>query len=105
MVLVFTTVNRIQHFKQKYIHLVISLAQMKIHFVFQNDHTNDSVNVGGLEEVQSNDPAVMKSTSFGSLDSDSEHVQDLHVNVEDPEKHIEGYVSYFVLTKVRIQYS
>jgi hypothetical protein len=59
------------------------------------------VNVGGLEEVQSNDPAVMKSTSLGSLDSGNEHVQDLHVKVEDPEKHIEGYVSYYVLTKVR----
>jgi hypothetical protein len=57
------------------------------------------VNVGGLEEVQSNDPAVMKSASLGSLDTD--HVQDLHVNVEDPEKHIEGYVSYYVITKVR----
>ena len=58
------------------------------------------MNVGGLEEVQSNDPAVMKSTSLGSLDGDSEHSQDLHVKVEDPEKHIEGYVSYYVLTKV-----
>ena len=70
-------------------------------FVLQNDQKIDSVNVGGLEEVQSNDPAVMKSTSLGSLHSDSEHVQDLLVKVEDPEKHIEGYVSYYVLTKVR----
>ena len=58
------------------------------------------MNVGGLEEVQSSDPAVMKSTSLGSLDGDCEHSQDLHVKVEDPEKHIEGYVSYYVLTKV-----
>lgn len=57
--------------------------------------------MGGLEEVQADDPAVMKSTSLGSLDSDSEHCQDLRVKVNDPEKHIEGYVSYYVITKVR----
>lgn len=71
-------------------------------FFCKNDHeASNTVNVGGLEEVQSNDPAVMKSTSLGSLDNDSEHIEDLLVKVDDPEKHIEGYVSYFVLTKVR----
>lgn len=60
------------------------------------------MNVGGLEEVQSNDPAVRKSTRLDSLDSDGEHVHDLSVKVEDPEKHIEGYVSYYVHTKVSL---
>lgn len=58
------------------------------------------MNAGGLEEVQPSDPAVMKSASIGSFGSEDDNIQDLFVEVEDPEKHIEGYVSYNVTTKV-----
>lgn len=59
--------------------------------------------MGGLEEVHPSDP-VIKSTNFGDLDNThDDHDDDLFVKVEDPEKHIEGYVSYYVLTKVCIQ--
>ena len=41
--------------------------------------------------------------SFKSVGYDSfSQVKDLHVSVDDPEKHVGGYVSYNVTTKVGI---
>ena len=84
----------------------IKLNLLKInfsdYFFYQSEPSSSSSNAGGLEEVTSTDPIVMKSTSLSSLDSGHENIQDLHVQVQDPEKHIEGYVSYNVVTKVCI---
>ena len=44
--------------------------------------------------------AFLESFKIGGYD-DMAQVKDLHVTVDDPEKHVGGYVSYNVTTKVR----
>lgn len=43
--------------------------------------------------------AFLESFKIGGYD-DMPQVMDLHVTVDDPEKHVGGYVSYNVTTKV-----
>lgn len=44
--------------------------------------------------------AFLESLRAGGYDESIAQVQDLHVTVDDPEKHVGGYVSYNVTTKV-----
>ena len=44
--------------------------------------------------------AFLESFRIGGYDEEVSQVKDLHVAVDDPEKHVGGYVSYNVTTKV-----
>ena len=49
--------------------------------------------------MEKNTP-FLESFRIGGYDDDIGQVKDLHVTVDDPEKHVGGYVSYNVTTKV-----
>ena len=63
----------------------------------REDHLEDSIDLDA-SSVDKNIP-FLESFKIGGYDDDGQ-VKDLHVTVDDPEKHVGGYVSYNVTTKV-----
>ena len=63
------------------------------------DHLDDSTDLDS-SAVENETPFLesFKSEGYASF----AQVKDLHVSVDDPEKHVGGYVSYNVTTKVGI---
>ncbi|KAL9951521.1 hypothetical protein ACROYT_G044196 [Oculina patagonica] len=58
---------------------------------------DDSIDLDS-SSVEKNTP-FLESFKIGGYDDDVGQVKDLHVTVDDPEKHVGGYVSYNVTTK------
>ena len=83
------------------LHLAMSL---------QAEHSADaSIRTIDLDQSEAEhlDGALMNSLKLSESDMDavdSSVIKDLFVTVDDPEKHVGGYVSYAVKTKVRAPY-
>lgn len=61
------------------------------------DHSGHSIDLD-TSSADKNTP-FLESFRIGGYEDDVGQVKDLHVAVDDPEKHVDGYVSYSVTTK------